>query len=152
MGVLDIIIPIGTAIVGIAGGIIGTYTYDRKNAESKVAKADIMVKKMIDDAQKRAETIKKETIIEAKEEVYRLKTENEREEKMRGVPVMLNDLIPIYCVETSQVFDLTTRKFSDKIINSADTDIQVLIASIDLIGLLISGNQLVITSKSNFQQ
>ena len=83
MGVLDIIIPIGTAIVGIAGGIIGTYTYDRKNAESKVAKADIMVKKMIDDAQKRAETIKKETIIEAKEEVYRLKTENEREEKER---------------------------------------------------------------------
>lgn len=76
----------------------------------------------------------------------------ERDEKMNGVPIMLNTLIPIYCVETSQVFDLTTRKFSDKIINSADTDIQVLIASIDLISLLISGNQLVITSKSNFQQ
>lgn len=37
-----------------------------------------MVKKMITDAQKRAETLKKETILEAKEEVYRLKTENEK--------------------------------------------------------------------------
>lgn len=84
--------------------------------------------------------------------IYDETPEIEREEKMQGAPIMLNSLIPIYCVETSQVFDLTTRKFSDKIINSADTDIQVLIASIDLISLLISGNQLVITSKSNFQQ
>ena len=38
---------------------------------------------MIDAAQKRAETIKKETILEAKEEVYKLKSENERENRER---------------------------------------------------------------------
>ena len=38
---------------------------------------------MIDDAQKRAETIKKEKILEAKEEVYRLKSDNERELRER---------------------------------------------------------------------
>ena len=81
--IFNIILPIATAIVGVAGGAFGTYLYDRNNAESKVAKADDMVKKMVDDAQKRAETLKKETLLEAKEEVYRLKTENERENKER---------------------------------------------------------------------
>ena len=37
------------------------------------------VKKMIDDAQKRAETIKKETILEAKEEAYKIKSESEKD-------------------------------------------------------------------------
>lgn len=41
------------------------------------------VKQMIDDAQKRAESIKKETILEAKEEVYRIKSENEKENRDR---------------------------------------------------------------------
>ena len=41
------------------------------------------MKQMIDAAQKRAETIKKETILEAKEEVYKLKSENERENRER---------------------------------------------------------------------
>lgn len=81
--ILHIILPVATAIAGVVGGAVGTYLYSRNNAESKVAKADELVKKMIDDAQKRAETLKKETILEAKEEVYRLKNENERENKDR---------------------------------------------------------------------
>ena len=81
--VLDIIIPIATAAVGIFAGCLGNYHHDRKNAESKVAQAEDRVKKMLEDAQKRAETLKKETVLEAKEEVYRLKNENERENKER---------------------------------------------------------------------
>ena len=80
---LYIILPVAAAIFGAGGGVFVKNTYDKNNAESKVAKADEMVKKMITDAQKRAETLKKETILEAKEEVYRLKTENERESKER---------------------------------------------------------------------
>ncbi len=80
---LHIILPVAGLALGAVGGALGTYLVDRKNAESKVAKADEMVKKMIDDAQTRAETLKKETILEAKEEVYRLKNENERENKER---------------------------------------------------------------------
>lgn len=75
----NVIIPL---IIGIAALLIGSFAgyYYRKNiAEAKVAKAEDAVKKMIDDAQKRAETLKKETLLEAKEEAYRIKSDNEKE-------------------------------------------------------------------------
>ena len=81
--ILQIVLPILALIIGAAAGAFGIHMYDKHNAESKVAEADQMVKKMIDDAQKRAETIKKETLLEAKEEVYRIKSETERENKER---------------------------------------------------------------------
>ena len=62
----------------VVGSFAG-YVYRRNIAEAKVAKAEDAVKKMIDDAQKRAETIKKETILEAKEEAYKIKSENEKD-------------------------------------------------------------------------
>jgi len=62
---------------------MGGYVYRKNIAEAKVAKAEDAVRHMIDDAQKRAETIKKETVLEAKEEAYRIKSENEREIKER---------------------------------------------------------------------
>lgn len=78
-----IIIPIIVGIVClIAGGFI-VYIYLKNNAEAKIAQAEEAVRQMIDDAQKRAETIKKETILEAKEEAYRVKIESERENKER---------------------------------------------------------------------
>ena len=79
----DILIPIIVGVVCGAGGWFGGCWYRRNIAEAKVAKAEGAVKQMIDAAQKRAETIKKETILEAKEEVYKLKSENERENRER---------------------------------------------------------------------
>ena len=38
-------------------------------------------------------------------------------------------------------------EYTDKIINSVKTDVEVLSAAIDLISLLISGNQMVILDK-----
>ena len=70
----DILIPIIVGVVCGAGGWFGGYWYRRNIAEAKVAKAEDAVKQMIDAAQKRTETIKKETKLEAKEEVYKLKT------------------------------------------------------------------------------
>jgi ribonuclease Y len=70
--VIDIIIPVVIGVVALGVGIAGGYYYRRNIVEAKVAKAEDAVKKMIDDAQKRAETIKKETVLEAKEEVYRI--------------------------------------------------------------------------------
>lgn len=66
--------------------------------------------------------------------------------------INLLDLIVNISIMKDAVFDLEAKEFSSDIINSANTDIQVLIASMDLITLLINGNQLVITSKHNFQQ
>jgi len=66
----------------IVGAFIG-YAYRRNVAESKIGRAEESVKRLIDDAQKRAEAVKKETILEAKEEIHALRTEFERESKER---------------------------------------------------------------------
>ena len=57
-----------------------------------------------------------------------------------------------HCTENPVVFDLTTGTFSNKIINSAETDIQILRATSDLIKLLITGNQLVVSMYTQFQK
>ncbi|MEZ4357634.1 MAG: ribonuclease Y [Eubacteriales bacterium] len=72
-------VAIGTAIIGILAG----YFYRKNIAEAKIAKAEESVTRMIADAQKRAEAIKKETVLEAKEEVLRLRNEFDRETKER---------------------------------------------------------------------
>ena len=64
---MEIWIPIVIGIVCLAAGFAGGYVYRRNIAEAKIANAEEAVKKMIGDAQKRAETIKKETVLEAKE-------------------------------------------------------------------------------------
>lgn len=60
------------------------------------------------------------------------------------------NLIVEYSLKTNQVFDVSRREFSDKIVNSSQTDEEILKATIDLIGLLIVGNQMVITQRGNF--
>lgn len=60
------------------------------------------------------------------------------------------NLIIEYSLKTNQVFDVSRREFSDKIVNSSQTDEEILKATIDLIGLLIVGNQMVITQRGNF--
>lgn len=71
------------SILCLAGGSFAGYAYRRSIAEAKIGRAEDMVTTLIDDAQKRAETIKKETILEAKEEVIRLKNEQAKEYKDR---------------------------------------------------------------------
>ena len=76
---MQILIPILVGVVCLAAGAAGGYIYRRNIAEAKVAKAEDAVQKMINDAQKRAETIKKETVLEAKEEAYKIKSESEKD-------------------------------------------------------------------------
>lgn len=63
----------------------------------------------------------------------------------------LDELILLYSIQNKRVFDVTTMSFSDNIINSVETDRQILAATIDLISLLITGNQMVVTQKHNFE-
>ena len=63
----------------------------------------------------------------------------------------LHELIINNSVQDGKVFDVSTRKFTSNVINSSKTDEEILIATIDLIGLLISGNQMIITQKHNFE-
>ncbi|MGI6151628.1 MAG: ribonuclease Y [Christensenellales bacterium] len=65
--------------VGISGGAVGGYFYRRNIAEAKIGRAEEAVRQMIEDTQKRAEALKKETILEAKEEIHRQRSEFEKE-------------------------------------------------------------------------
>ncbi len=64
---------------GIAGGAVGGYYYRRNIAEAKIGRAEEAVKQMIEDTQKRAEALKKETILEAKEDIHRQRSDFEKE-------------------------------------------------------------------------
>ena len=88
---MEIWIPIVIGIVCLAAGFAGGYVYRRNIAEAMIANAEEAVKKMIGDAQKRAETIKKETVLEAKEEAYRIKNENEKELRERRNELQRNE-------------------------------------------------------------
>ena len=67
------------AVIGIAIG----YVYRKNVAEAKIAKAEDAVRTMLDDAQTKAEEIRKEKELEAKEEIYKLRTEAEKENRDR---------------------------------------------------------------------
>lgn len=58
----------------------------------------------------------------------------------------LFDVIINYSIKANVVYDLNTFSFGNTIINSSETDKEVLIATSDLISLLIAGNQLLINA------
>ncbi|MEG1524380.1 MAG: ribonuclease Y [Clostridia bacterium] len=84
-----IVLIIGVATLTI-GSILG-YAYRRNVAEAKIAKAEDAVKKLYDEAQHKAEDIKKEKILEAKEEVFKIRAETERENRERRSEVQRNE-------------------------------------------------------------
>jgi 60 kDa chaperonin 2 len=60
------------------------------------------------------------------------------------------DVIISYSIDSGLPLDITTGNYTPNIINSAKTDIEVLKTSADLIGLLITGNQLIITDHRDY--
>lgn len=60
------------------------------------------------------------------------------------------DIIIQHSIQTGLVFDVVDKKFSYDIVNSLQTDDEILNAVIDLMSLLISGNQMVVTQKTTF--
>ena len=79
------------AVAAAAIGVLIGYTYRRNVAEAKLGNAEDAVKKLYEDAQKRAEEIKKERILEAKEEIFRIRNEAERENRERRSEIQRNE-------------------------------------------------------------
>lgn len=79
------------AVAAAAIGILIGYVYRRSVAEAKLGKAEETVKRLCDDAQKRAEEIKKERILEAKEEVFKIRADAERENRERRSEIQRNE-------------------------------------------------------------
>ncbi|HWP21326.1 MAG TPA: ribonuclease Y [Candidatus Cryosericum sp.] len=78
-------------VFAVFAGFLFGYAYRRNVAEAKIAKAEDAVKKLYDDAQRKAEEIKKEKILEAKEEVFRIRSDAERENRERRAEVQRNE-------------------------------------------------------------
>ncbi len=79
------------AVAAAAIGVLIGYTYRRNVAEAKLGNAEDAVRKLYEDAQKRAEEIKKERILEAKEEIFRIRNEAERENRERRSEIQRNE-------------------------------------------------------------
>ena len=56
-------------------------SYRKKTAEAAVGSAEKEAERIVDDAKKNAETLKKEALIEAKDEIHKSRQETEKELK-----------------------------------------------------------------------
>ena len=75
-----------TIIMGIIGVAIG-YAVRRYISEGKLKNAEELSKKMIYDAENQAQTQKKVLLVEAKEEIQKLRSEQENEAKIRRAEI-----------------------------------------------------------------
>ena len=79
MGVIDII----SILLGIAVGIIAGYFVRKNIYESKIGQANSEADRIIKQAEDESKRIHKEKLLEAQEEIHKLRTESERENKER---------------------------------------------------------------------
>ena len=55
-------------------------------------------------------------------------------------------MITAFAAYNNTVFDVSTKKYTDTVVNSVETDIEVMKSVSDLISILINGNQMVIAT------
>ncbi len=83
MGLKEILTVAIPAIIGLVIGALAGFFYRKKISEAKIGSAEDQAKKIIEEGEKTAETLKKEALIEAKEKILRDKAESEKEIKER---------------------------------------------------------------------
>lgn len=83
LGPMEIVLIVVGVLLALGVGLFCGYLYRKRVAERKVAQAEDAVRRMIEEAQKRAEAIKKENLFEAKEEILRLRDELDKETRDR---------------------------------------------------------------------
>ena len=71
-----VVIIITVAFVLLAF-ILG-YSYHKKSSEKKIGEANELSRQIIEDANKQAETLRRETLMEAKDEINKIKLENDK--------------------------------------------------------------------------
>ncbi|MDO8963235.1 MAG: ribonuclease Y [Coriobacteriia bacterium] len=72
-----------SAILALAAGVALGFFLRKNFAESQLSRARESAERIVTDAEKQAETLKKEAVIEAKDEVFKLKADAETEAKER---------------------------------------------------------------------
>ena len=87
MGMQQIFLYILFVCVSLAVGVFIGYLARKSVAEKKLGKAEEVAKKLLEEAMQKAEANKKVTIIEAKEEVHKLRNEVDQEIRERRAEV-----------------------------------------------------------------
>ncbi len=77
-----ILIVVGV-VVGVVAGFVSGIFYRKKVAESAVGSAELEATRIVNDAVNKAESVKKEKILEAKDEIHKQRNEVEREVRER---------------------------------------------------------------------
>ncbi|MEG1311583.1 MAG: ribonuclease Y [Romboutsia sp.] len=80
MDVIDTVVKI---LIGAAIGIISGYFVRKNISEAKIGQAESVAKEIVEKAAKDSETVQKEKLLEAKEEIHKWRSEAERENKER---------------------------------------------------------------------
>ena len=75
------------ALLGIFVGIIAGYFVRKNISDAKIGQADKIAQDIVDKAEKDAETLQKEKLLEAKEEIHKWRSEAEKENKERRLEV-----------------------------------------------------------------
>ena len=81
-----VIFGVALAVVAVVAFFMGS-AHRRKTAEATIGSAEDDAKRILSDAMKTAEAKKKESILEAKDEIHALRTETEKELRERRVEV-----------------------------------------------------------------
>ena len=71
------------ALIALAIGLAAGYLYRKNGMEKKIGQTEEFVANMLEDATHKAEEKKKEAVLEAKEEIIRLKSELDKEVRDR---------------------------------------------------------------------
>jgi ribonuclease Y len=87
VGILLQYLAVVTGIIGILLGLGAGYFIRKYFAEAKTASAEEAAEKILKEAEEKIQTLKKEKVLEAKEEVHRLRNEFEKEIKERRLEV-----------------------------------------------------------------
>lgn len=87
MNAQQVFLCIAISLVALVIGLAMGYTARKSLAEKKLGRAEDVASKLLEEAQTKAEANKKVTIIEAREEVHRLRNEVEKEVRERRIEV-----------------------------------------------------------------
>ncbi|MBQ7605254.1 MAG: ribonuclease Y [Firmicutes bacterium] len=79
------------AIVTLVIGLLVGYIIRKNTAEKTIGSAEVKAKNLIQDAENKAESIKKEITIEAKEEAHRIRSEADRDVKERRAEIQRSE-------------------------------------------------------------
>lgn len=84
---VNILITILTAIISVLVGLLIGFLIRKNISEKKIGTAETYAAKIIDDANKQAEAKKKELLLEAKDEIFKLRNEQEKENRDRRAEI-----------------------------------------------------------------